>query len=195
MSDKPKTHYRKAFDSPYLSAADIVDPIILTVRRVVLQKDRTKKTQDEFNTAEWVEREIRPGEALKPMILNATNSKFMAQLTGSKFIDDWCGVAVTVWVDGAVRFGKDTVEGLRLAKADGEAQRIGVLTDELIAQVSASTTDAAALQFWKDNNAKLSKWPQAHGDLKEAVALHRKALAAPPPPSATAAVAAEGAPA
>lgn len=173
-----KTHYRKAFDSPYLSAADIVDPIILTIRRVVLETDRTKKTKDEFNTAYWVEREIRPGEALKPMILNATNSKFLANLTGSKWIDDWAGTSVTVWVDGSVRFGKETVEGLRLAKADGEAQRIGMLTDGLIEKAKATTTDEAAAKFWKENNAQLSKWPAAHAELKEAVVAHRKSLAA-----------------
>ncbi len=173
-----KTHYRKAFDSPYLSAADIVDPIMLTIKRVTLEKDKTKKTSDEFNTAYWVEREIRPGEALKPMILNATNSKFLADLTGSKFIDDWAGACVTVWVDNNVRFGKETVEGLRLAKADGEAQKIGKLTDELIAGAQQTTTDEAALAFWKAHNAKLSKWPNAHAELKDAIAAHRIALRA-----------------
>lgn len=112
-----KTHYRKAFDSPYLSSADIVDPVVLTIRRVTLEVDRTKKTKDQFNTAYFVESELRPGERLKPMILNATNSKLLAQITGSKWIDDWTNVAVTVYVDNNVRFGKETVEGLRLAKA------------------------------------------------------------------------------
>lgn len=113
MSDK--THYRKAFDSPYLSSADVVDPILVTIARVTLEKDKTKKSPDLFNTAHFVEREIRPGEALKPMILNATNSKFLAHLTGSKWIDDWINVPVTVYVDQHVRFGRETVEGLRLA--------------------------------------------------------------------------------
>ena len=40
-----KTHYRKAFDSPYLSAADIVEPTVLTVRCVKLEKDKTKKAE------------------------------------------------------------------------------------------------------------------------------------------------------
>lgn len=110
-----KTHYRKAFDSPYLSAADIVEPTVLTVKYVRLEKDRTKKTSDEFNTAHFAEREIRPGEALKPMILNATNSKTLKALTGSPFIDDWSGLRVTVYVDPGVRFGKETVEGLRIS--------------------------------------------------------------------------------
>lgn len=115
MSNDSKTHYRKAFDSPYLSSADIVEPTILTVKQVRLEPDKTKKTKDLFNTAHFVEKEIRPGEKLKPMILNATNSKTMKGLTGSAWIDDWADVKVTVYVDPSVRFGKDTVEGLRIS--------------------------------------------------------------------------------
>lgn len=110
-----KTHYRKAFNSPYLSSADIVEPTILVISNVRLEPDRTKKTKDLFNTAYFSEKEIRPGEPLKPMILNAGNSKTMKNLTGSAFIDDWNDVAVTVYVDSNVRFGRDTVEGLRIS--------------------------------------------------------------------------------
>lgn len=109
-----KTHYRKAFDSPYLSSADIVEPTVLTVHHVSLEADKTKKTKDMFNTAHFCEKEIRPGERLKPMILNATNSKTMKMLTGSAFIDDWKDVRITVYVDSNVRFGKESVEGLRI---------------------------------------------------------------------------------
>ena len=148
MTEQQKTHYRKAFDSPYLSSADIVDPIVLTIKQVRLEKDRTKKTQDEFNTGHWVEREIRPGEPLKPMILNATNSKFLAQLTGSKWIDDWAGHCVTVWVDPHVRFGKETVEGLRLSKA---AERPTAPPDELVkaAEDAADAGTDAYAAWWK----------------------------------------------
>ncbi|ENU8923336.1 hypothetical protein ACE2C6_005094 [Salmonella enterica] len=48
MSEQ-KTHYRKAFDSPYLSSADIVEPTILTIARVALESDKTKK-QKMFST-------------------------------------------------------------------------------------------------------------------------------------------------
>lgn len=110
-----KTHYRKAFDSPYLSSADIVEPTTLTVSHVTLEIDRTKKTKDLFNTAHFVEKEIRPGEKLKPMILNASNSKTMKALAGSAFIEDWKNIRITVYVDHNVRFGKETVEGLRIS--------------------------------------------------------------------------------
>lgn len=121
MTDK--THYRKAFDSPYLSSADIVEPTTLTIKRVALEKDRTKKTKEQFNTAYFVEKEIRPGEPLKPMILNATNSKTVKNLTGSAFIEDWNDVRITVYVDKNVRFGNESVEGLRISpKPPGRKQ-------------------------------------------------------------------------
>ena len=114
MVSKEKTHYRKAFNSPYLSSADIVEPITLTIHNVKLELDQTKKTKDSFNTAHFVEKEIRKGEALKPMILNAVNSHTMKEITGSYYIDDWNNIQVQIYVDPNVRFGRDTVEGLRI---------------------------------------------------------------------------------
>lgn len=114
MSTQNKTHYRKVFDSPYLSAADIVEPVLLTIASVIVETDKTKKTKDKMNTAYFVEQQIRPGEPLKPMILNATNSKMVAKITGSPFLEDWKDVQVEIYVDHNVRFGRETVEGLRI---------------------------------------------------------------------------------
>ena len=115
MDNQEKTHFRKAFDSPYLSSADVVEPTVLTIKYVSLEIDKTKKTKDLFNTAHFVEQEIRRGEKLKPMILNASNSKTLKGLTNTPFIDDWQNVRITVYVDHNVRFGKETVEGLRIS--------------------------------------------------------------------------------
>jgi hypothetical protein len=115
MSTETKTHFRKAFNSPYLSSADIVGHTILTIARVSLDVDKTKKTKDAFNTAYFVEQEIRPGEKLKPMILNATNSKTMHGLTGSHFIEEWAGAKVMIYVEQNVKFGKEVMEGLRIS--------------------------------------------------------------------------------
>ena len=124
-----KTHYRKAFNSPYLSSADIVGPTILTISRVTLQGDQTKKTKDSFNTAFFVEKELRKGEALKPMILNAHNSKILKDLTGSHFLEDWQNVAVTIYVDANVRFGRETVEGLRISPQPPVARKTEITPD------------------------------------------------------------------
>ena len=145
MNDDNKTHFRKAFHSPYLSAADIVDPVTLTIKCVRLEQDKTKKTKDHFNTAYFQEREIRPGEPLKPMILNATNSKMLATLTGHKFIDDWQNFPVTVYVDPHVTFGRDKVEGLRICKADPIAQPAAELIE---AAEAAARAGIVAYQAW-----------------------------------------------
>lgn len=127
MSSDQKTHFKKAFNSPYLSSADIVGPTILTIARVVLESDKTKKTKDLFNTAYFAEREIRPGEKLKPMILNVTNSKTIKSLTNSPFIEDWQGVKVTIYVDSNVKFGREVMEGLRISP---KAPVVAYLTPE-----------------------------------------------------------------
>ena len=122
-----KTHYRKAFNSPYLSSADIVGPTILTISKVQLLKDETRKTKDVFNTAFFQEKELRAGERLKPMILNAHNSRVMRDLTGSHFIEDWENVSVTIYVDSNVKFGRDTVEGLRVSPQAPQRQKPSLL--------------------------------------------------------------------
>ena len=130
-----KTHFRKVFDSPYLSSADITEPTELTILRVVVESDKTKKTKDMFNTMYFVEKEIRKGEPLKPMILNATNSKTMHKFTKQAFIDDWAGYGVTVYVDDNVRFGRETLSGLRLHGRTISAEKPSFITSEQITVV------------------------------------------------------------
>ncbi|MDR5611649.1 MAG: hypothetical protein RAM36_00995 [Arsenophonus sp.] len=111
-----KTHYRKAFDSPYLSSADIVEPTVLTISEVLFEADKTRRTKDVFNTAYFEEKEIRPGETVKPMILNATNSKMVRQITGSPFLEDWKNVKVMICVE-RVKNRQEYVDGLRIYPA------------------------------------------------------------------------------
>ena len=152
-----RTHYRKAFKSPYLSSADIVEPTPLTISKVVLEKDQTKKTKDSFNTAYFAEGEIRPGEPLKPMVLNVHNSEVLRDMCGSHFIDDWSG-SVTIYVDKNVRFGRETVEGLRIRPGSTfiSDQRAKELSD-LIDDVGA---DKAAFFKWA-GCASIDRFPAA----------------------------------
>lgn len=110
------THFRKVFNSPYLSSADITETVDLTISHVTQEPDRTKRTKDVFNTAHFTQKFLRDGETLKPMILNVTNSKVLKDITGSPFIEDWQNIDVAIFVDKNVRFGRETMEGLRVAK-------------------------------------------------------------------------------
>ena len=50
----------------------------------------------------------------KPMILNVTNCKAIAELAGSDDMEDWAGKAVTIYVAHGIKaFGK-TVDALRI---------------------------------------------------------------------------------
>jgi hypothetical protein len=137
------THYRKVFDSPYLSSMDVVEPITLTIVRVTQEQDKTKKSKDVFNTAYFKEQFIRPGEKLKPMILNATNSKMMAKLTGSPFIEDWGDTRITVYVERGIKFGRDTVDGLRVMPAPER---------KVITPASGKMWEAAKAAYKRDGN-------------------------------------------
>lgn len=119
-----KIHYRKAFASPYLGSADIVEPMVFTVSRVALEPDHTKRTKDEFNTAYFVEKEIRPGEPMKPMILNVTNCTTLKAMTGSSFINDWLDVRVTIFCDPTVKYGREVVGGLVISQHAPEKKRL-----------------------------------------------------------------------
>lgn len=48
--------------------------------------------------------------------------------------------------------------------------------DPMIEAAIATTTDEAALAYWKSNNALLAKQPKDHAKLKEAIASHRLKL-------------------
>jgi len=161
--DDQKTHYRKAFNSPYLSSADIVEPTILTIKHVRLEPDRTHKTKDHFNTAYFVEKEIRPGEELKPMILNVTNSKTVKSFVGSSFIEDWNNIPVTIYVDENVRFGRDTVEGLRISS---ERPR----TNKPLLEKDSKNWNNAILAYLRDGNFdSIEKHVAVTDEQKEAI--------------------------
>jgi len=138
------THYRKAFTSLYLSSADIDQPTILTIKHVKLEPDKSKKQNKPFNTAYFVEKEIRPGDELKPMILNVHNSKIVACMTNSKYIEHWNNVRVTVYVDPKVSMMGDIVEGLKFY-SEAPPERLK-LTPKM------KQWDSAVLAYKRDKN-------------------------------------------
>ena len=154
MTTETKTHYRKAFNSPYLSSSDIIEPVILTIKHVRLESDKTKKTKDSFNTAYFVEKEIRHGESLKPMILNATNSRTMKALAGSAFIDDWNNVTVTIYVDTKVKMMGDIVEGLRISTEKPRNIKKKRTVAEFKADVDKNTKNSETLLKWRTSNGQ-----------------------------------------
>lgn len=53
-------------------------------------------------------------ERLKPMILNVARSKAITKVSGSKFVEDWPGVVIQLYVDDNVKAFGDVVSAVRV---------------------------------------------------------------------------------
>ena len=108
--ENKKTHWKKAFKSDYLSSSDIDSrDLILTIKYVKYQECMTQSGKKFCNVAHFIENNY------KPMILNVTNSKVVKKFANNAtHLEDWNNIKVSVYVDAKVRFGNDTVEGLRI---------------------------------------------------------------------------------
>ena len=112
MSDK--THYRKVFKSDHLGVADLEDlieagtPLTFTIAHVkqeygVMVAGRTGN----YNIAYFIEK-------MKPLVLNATNSKVLKGMTGSAFVEDWVDVFVLLYIDPSAKLKGEVVGGVRI---------------------------------------------------------------------------------
>jgi hypothetical protein len=110
-----KTHYRKVFKSDHLGVADLED-LIEEKKRLVFT---IKEVKQEFG----VSVAGRKGdhniayfkESIKPLVLNATNSKVMKSFNnGSPFVEDWSNTVVELYIDPNVKMKGDIVGGVRI---------------------------------------------------------------------------------
>jgi hypothetical protein len=116
MSGKSKTHYRKVFKSDHLGVADLEDfveegsNLIFTISHVRQEfGTRVAGRKGNFNIAYFK-------EGIKPLVLNATNSKTMKSLSGgSAFVEDWSNIPVQLYIDAKVKMKGDIVGGVRIS--------------------------------------------------------------------------------
>ena len=112
-----KTHYRKVFKSDHLGVADLEDLIeaksnlVFTIKCVKQEIGvRVAGSKGNHNIAYFNERGI------KPLVLNATNSKVIKNLCGgSSFIEDWSNIAIQLYIDPGVKMKGDIVGGVRIS--------------------------------------------------------------------------------
>lgn len=111
-----KHHYRKVFKSDHLGVADLEDlieenkiPLIFIIKEVKQEMGATVAgKKGNFNVAYFIEN-------IKPMVLNAGNSKIIKSFCGgSPFVEDWKNVIIELSIDENIRFGKDIVSGVRI---------------------------------------------------------------------------------
>jgi hypothetical protein len=133
-----KTHYRKVFKSDHLGSADLEDLIeqskqlVFTIKEVKQELNvSVAGKKGNHNIAYFVEK-------IKPLVLNAGNSKIIKRFcNGSPFVEDWKNVIIELYIDENVRFGSDTVSGVRVRPTQPKVKQKPVFTSDKIESVKA----------------------------------------------------------
>jgi len=110
-----QTHYRKIFKSDHLGVADLEEyleqgsALIFTishVRQEINAKVAGKKINANIAYFE---------ENIKPLVLNATNSKTMSKLCNSCFVENWQNIPVQLFIDKTAQLMGQVVGGVRVS--------------------------------------------------------------------------------
>jgi hypothetical protein len=109
-----KTHYRRVFKSDHLGVADIEDlqengsNLIFTITRVAQEfgvKVAGKKVDK--NIAYFQ-------EDIKPWCLNAGTCSILADMAGSKYVEDWGNRKVMLYIDPNAKYAGEVTGGVRI---------------------------------------------------------------------------------
>jgi hypothetical protein len=112
--ENSKTHYRKVFKSDHLGSADL-EEMQEEGKRLVFTIDHVKQEYDTQVAGRKINANIAYfKEQIKPLVLNATNSKQMAKFTGSKFVEDWGNTLIELYIDSSVKMKGEVVGGIRI---------------------------------------------------------------------------------
>jgi len=99
------------FPSHYLKASDLGDKApVVTIERLEVEAIGRNKEMKPVLYFEGKE---------KGLVLNKTNAKKIADLTGSKDTDDWAGCRIRIYAT-ETEFGGETVECIRVKAAGAE---------------------------------------------------------------------------
>lgn len=125
-----KAHYRKVFKSDHLGVADLEEMIEDGVKLVFTIKEVKQYILDPTikgsgvvvagkrigaNIAYFV-------EDIKPLVLNATNSKRMKSFTNSNFVQDWKNIPIELYADQSVKMKGEIIGGVRIKQVKPKAK-------------------------------------------------------------------------
>lgn len=110
-----KTHYRKVFKSDHLGTADLED-FIEEGRKLIFKIKQVKQEFDVMVAGRKGNHNIAYfHENIKPLVLNATNSKIVKGFNnGSPFVEDWGNTLIEMYIDPSVKMKGEVVGGVRI---------------------------------------------------------------------------------
>jgi hypothetical protein len=119
-----KTHYRKVFKSDHLGVADLEEyleegkKLVFTVTHV---KQYFYDPSDRKTGIVVAGKRIGANiaffkESIKPLVLNATNSKTMKGFNNnSPYVEEWANTMIQLYIDPNVKMKGDVVGGVRIS--------------------------------------------------------------------------------
>lgn len=102
------THWKKLHNPDYLGSYSLEKGQDLVVEILSVTKEIVKGPDGKAD--ECIVAKLK---GQKPMILNATNCKTIAQVCGSPYIEDWAGKSITLYSQSVKAFG-EVVDALRV---------------------------------------------------------------------------------
>ena len=99
-------HFSKMKQSRYLKTADVDPEVLVTIKKVVLDK-----IDDESDEEKWT---CYFEEFDKPLVLNWTNIQLIVKAVGHEDSDKWLGHQVILYHDETVQFKGSIVGGIRV---------------------------------------------------------------------------------
>lgn len=150
-----KQDFRNAYKSDHLGAIDLEGLIedgkelLFTITKVLHGQTKVAGKTGVFNVAYFQ-------EDIKPLVLNSGNAKIVRKLSGSKSVDpnEWnYPILAELYVENNVRFGSDTVSGVRIKEFSKLTQKPKVSDVNALAKLADSKT----LEELKTNWGSISK--------------------------------------
>lgn len=110
-----KTHYRKVFKSDHLGVADL-EEMIEDKKKLIFTIKEVKQEHSTLVAGKKIDANIAYfKENIKPLVLNATNSKQVQKFAnGSPFVEDWKDIVIELYADATVVMKGQKVGGVRI---------------------------------------------------------------------------------
>jgi hypothetical protein len=114
-NSESKTNYRNVFKSDHLGVIDLEEfieakkPLIFTISHVKQEiKAKVAGRKIDANIAYFK-------EGIKPLVLNAGNSKVLKDLSGSVYVEKWKNMTVELYIDRGAKLAGEIVGGVRIS--------------------------------------------------------------------------------
>lgn len=124
MSIEIKTHYRKVFKSDHLGVADLEEyveegkKLIFTIKEVKQEFNVSVAGRKGNHNIAYFQ------ENIKPLVLNATNSKTMRGFScSSPFVEDWNNTLIELFIDPTIKMKGEVVGGVRIKPVQPKSKK------------------------------------------------------------------------